>query len=111
MRWGIQRKFADNDTGSMDDMVDAVLVGLPLRAFVLMSPAMSFRRPRPDHRDPQRRPARGPATRAIPGGSGPATGEDEPMPTTDTDDPFWGDERPAVDGVTALGGRPGRTIQ
>ncbi len=42
MRWGIQRKFADTETGNMDDMVDAVLVGLPLRAFVMMSPAMSF---------------------------------------------------------------------
>jgi beta-glucosidase len=42
MRWGIQRKFADTETGNMDDMLDAVLVGLPLRAFVMMSPGMSF---------------------------------------------------------------------
>ena len=42
MRWGIRRKFANTDTGNMDDMVEAVLAGLPLRAFVTMSPAMSF---------------------------------------------------------------------
>ena len=42
MRWGMRRQFASNDTGSMDDMVEAVLASLPLRAFVMMSPGMSF---------------------------------------------------------------------
>ena len=42
MRWGIRRTFADNDTGSMDDMLEAVLDGLPLRSFVSMSPALNF---------------------------------------------------------------------
>ncbi len=42
MRWGMRRQFASNDTGSMDDMVEAVLAGLPLRAMVTMSPGMSF---------------------------------------------------------------------
>jgi beta-glucosidase len=42
MRWGITRTFADTETGNTQDMVDAVLVGLPLRAFVMMSPTMSF---------------------------------------------------------------------
>jgi beta-glucosidase len=42
MRWGIQRKLADTETGNTEHMVDAVLVGLPLRAFVMMSPSMSF---------------------------------------------------------------------
>ncbi len=42
MRWGIQRKFADNETGNMDDMLEAVLEGLPLRSFATMSPALGF---------------------------------------------------------------------
>jgi beta-glucosidase len=42
MRWGMRRQFASNDTGSMDDMVDAVLESLPLRSIVMMSPGMSF---------------------------------------------------------------------
>ena len=42
MRWGIQRKFADNQTGNMDDMLEAVLEGLPLRSFATMSPALGF---------------------------------------------------------------------
>jgi beta-glucosidase len=42
MRWGITRTFDDTETGNTQDMVDAVLVGLPLRAFVMMSPTMSF---------------------------------------------------------------------
>ncbi len=42
MRWGIQRKFADTETGNMDDMLEAVLEGLPLRSFATMSPALDF---------------------------------------------------------------------
>ena len=42
MRWGIQRKFADNETGNMDEMLEAVLEGLPLRSFATMSPALGF---------------------------------------------------------------------
>jgi beta-glucosidase len=42
MRWGIQRTFAGTETGNMDDMLDAVLAGLPLRSFATMSPALDF---------------------------------------------------------------------
>jgi beta-glucosidase len=42
MRWGVQRQLADNETGNMDDMLDAVLSGLPLRAFATRSPALGF---------------------------------------------------------------------
>lgn len=42
MKWGMRRQFASNDTGSMDDMVDTVVAGLPLRAIVMMTPGMSF---------------------------------------------------------------------
>ncbi len=42
MRWGMKRQFAANNTDNMDDMVDAVLASLPLRAIVTMSPGMSF---------------------------------------------------------------------
>ena len=59
MRWGMPRQFAANNTDNMDDMVEAVLASLPLRAVVMMSTGMSFADPRPDHRRPERRPARG----------------------------------------------------
>jgi hypothetical protein len=42
MRWGIQRKLTDNETGSLDDLVEAVLAELPLRSIATMSPSLGF---------------------------------------------------------------------
>ena len=38
VRWGIQRKFAATETGNMDDLTEAVLAELPLRAIATSSP-------------------------------------------------------------------------
>ncbi|HYN56427.1 MAG TPA: glycoside hydrolase family 3 C-terminal domain-containing protein [Motilibacterales bacterium] len=42
MRWGMQRQFASQNTDNLDDMIDAVLASLPLRAVVMMAPGMNF---------------------------------------------------------------------